>query len=403
VVAHRWIGLTTAVFLVIVGLTGSLLAYYEPLDRMLAPELLTVPVRDAPMLDPFTLRDRAIQLEPRGDVDGVDLDPTAGRSFQALVTPRNDPQTGEPFELPYDVLFIDPYTGARLGERHWGVLSLERKALMPFAYKLHYALAMPDRMVMFGIYLLGVVALAWTIDCFIALYLTLPTTRRGAVPRRNWFVRYRPAWLPKWHAGPFRLLYDLHRAFGLWTWAMLFVLAWSSVALNLTDVYDPVTRALLGPMTPLHAERPVAGPIIDWRDAYARGRELMQDAARTNGFAVVKESQMYLDPDHRAYHYVVHGTADTSANGYTMVMFDATNGALERVEWAGSETAADVVTNWLISLHTARVFGAPMHAFVCVMGFVVAGLAGSGVYVWWVKRRHRSRMRAPPLSSKSGP
>jgi len=49
----------------------------------------------------------------------------------------------------------------------------------------------------------------------------------------------------------------------------------------------------------------------------------------------------------------VHGSADTSANGYTLVMFDATTGALERVEWAGTETTADVVTDWLIALHTA--------------------------------------------------
>ena len=174
---------------------------------------------------------------------------------------------------------------------------------------------------------------------------------------------------------------------------MLFVLAWSSVALNLTEVYEPVTRAMLGPLTPRHAEPPSSGPILDWRDAYARGRELMADTARANGFTVLRESEMYLDPDHRAYHYVVHGTADTSANGYTLVMFDAATGALECVEWAGSETTADIVTNWLISLHTARVFGAPMHAFVCAMGLVIAILSASGVYVWWVKRRRRARMR----------
>jgi len=355
--------------------------------------LLTVPLRDAPVLDPFTLRDRAAALEPRGNVDVVDLDPQAGRTYQALITPRDDPETGEPFQLAYDVLFIDPYTGGRLGERHWGALSFERKALMPFVYKLHYALAMPDRLVMFGIYLLGAVAFAWTLDCFIALYLTMPLSPRGASPRRRWFQRFRPAWSPKWRAGAFRLIYDLHRAFGLWTWAMLFVLAWSSVALNLTEVYEPVTRAMLGPLTPRHAEPPSSGPILDWRDAYARGRELMADTARANGFTVLRESEMYLDPDHRAYHYVVHGTADTSANGYTLVMFDAATGALERVEWAGSETTTDVVTNWLISLHTARVFGAPMHALVCVMGLVTALLAASGVYVWWSKRRRRSSMR----------
>ncbi|MGH8652353.1 MAG: hypothetical protein ACREYE_09340 [Gammaproteobacteria bacterium] len=42
----------------IVGLTGSVLASYHELDRSLNPELLTVPVRDTPLLDPFTLCER---------------------------------------------------------------------------------------------------------------------------------------------------------------------------------------------------------------------------------------------------------------------------------------------------------------------------------------------------------
>jgi uncharacterized iron-regulated membrane protein len=73
VLIHRYAGLTMTVFLVIVGLPGSLLAFYHELDRWLAPELLTVPVRDAPMLVPFTLRDRAEALEPRARIDQVRL------------------------------------------------------------------------------------------------------------------------------------------------------------------------------------------------------------------------------------------------------------------------------------------------------------------------------------------
>lgn len=62
---HRYVGLAMTVFLIIVGLTGSVLAFYQELDRWLNPELLTVPVRDTPMLDPFVLRERAEALEPR--------------------------------------------------------------------------------------------------------------------------------------------------------------------------------------------------------------------------------------------------------------------------------------------------------------------------------------------------
>jgi len=40
---HRYVGLGIAGFLAITGLTGSILAFREPLDRWLNPDLLTVP------------------------------------------------------------------------------------------------------------------------------------------------------------------------------------------------------------------------------------------------------------------------------------------------------------------------------------------------------------------------
>ncbi|MGH8615454.1 MAG: PepSY domain-containing protein, partial [Gammaproteobacteria bacterium] len=50
---HRYVGLAMTVFLILVGLTGSVLAFNHELDRWLNPELLSVPVREAPMLDPI--------------------------------------------------------------------------------------------------------------------------------------------------------------------------------------------------------------------------------------------------------------------------------------------------------------------------------------------------------------
>ncbi|MGH8532637.1 MAG: PepSY domain-containing protein [Gammaproteobacteria bacterium] len=39
---HRYAGLAIAFFLVVVGLTGSVLAFYEELERWLNPQLFTV-------------------------------------------------------------------------------------------------------------------------------------------------------------------------------------------------------------------------------------------------------------------------------------------------------------------------------------------------------------------------
>ena len=34
-----------------------------------------------------------------------------------------------------------------------------------------------------------------------------------------WWNRWRPAWRIKFNAGAYRINFDIHRAFGLWTWA----------------------------------------------------------------------------------------------------------------------------------------------------------------------------------------
>jgi hypothetical protein len=36
---HRWVGILMAGFLIVVGLTGSLLAFYGELNHLLAPEI----------------------------------------------------------------------------------------------------------------------------------------------------------------------------------------------------------------------------------------------------------------------------------------------------------------------------------------------------------------------------
>jgi outer membrane receptor protein involved in Fe transport len=88
----------------------------------------------------------------------------------------------------------------------------------------------------------------------------------------------------------FRVNFDLHRAGGLWTWAMLFVFAWSSVLLNLgTQVYIPVMQQLFEmldykafPIPDLQQPRPE--PAIAFRTAYQTSHRLMAEQALQKGF-----------------------------------------------------------------------------------------------------------------------
>ena len=401
---HRWVGLAMTVFLVIVGLTGSVLAFREEIDVWLNPELLTVAKRDAPLLDGFALREKAAILYPDERFDDVPLHVEANRSVRFSRMPAmsaNDNMMEKMSEF-----YLDPYTGEKLGERPiWSSPTLERKNIVSFLYRLHFSLSSPwagwhvgDHS--FGAFILGVVALAWTIDCFVAFYLTFPLRWRARSDAsqggNSWWSRWKPAWLIKLNAGAYRINLDIHRAFGLWTWAMLFVFAWSSVALNLGEVYAPTMKLLFGAPeesatapTPM---KPVEIPALGFREAYARGADLLRAEAERRHVTIERENSLSLDRDGGAYTLSTRSSADITKAGATSVSFDADTGALRSTSFPGDpppQNLGDKITSWLIWLHVAAVFGLPMQIIVCVMGLVITALAVTGVYIWWKKRKAR--------------
>ncbi len=68
VLVHRYVGLTIAVFLVMAGLTGALLAFYHELDGLLNPALTHVAPSSQQHvpLDPFELQSRFAAELPKG-------------------------------------------------------------------------------------------------------------------------------------------------------------------------------------------------------------------------------------------------------------------------------------------------------------------------------------------------
>jgi len=403
---HRYAGLAMAGFLIVVGLTGSVLAFREEIDAWLNPELLTVAKRDAPLLDPLTLREKAAALHPGALIDSVPLRSEADRA----VAFTHAPGVGH-FMSAYVQFYLDPYTGAFLGERPlWSGPTLARRDIVSFLYRLHFSLSLPWSTGSLGGYILGVTALMWTIDCFVSFYLTLPLARgKGGEARANrkpWLQRWKPAWLIKWNAGFYRVNFDIHRAFGLWTWAMLFVFAWSSVAFNLSEVYRPVMglafdmRSASDELPAL--DTPLERPALSWSDALARGRALMAETAARRGFRVLREESLDLDREHGVYLMSVHSSWDVSREGATILAFDANTGAFKGQRGIGSEGVGQTITLWLVWLHMAQVFGLPMKIFVCVMGLVIAALSVTGVYLWWKKRKarlHHAAFSAPKAAA----
>lgn len=398
------------IFLLVAGLTGSLLAWLDELEAWITPRtvLAVPPTPGAPLLDPFTLHERVrLQLPPQTSLPWMPLHVEPGRTVRYGVVAA----AGN--ALPFDEIFADPYTGRIQDQRKWGDITEGTKNLMTFVYRLHYSLALDHA----GDVLLGIVALMWTIDCFVGVWLTLPRPRRDASLSRcgpgrvhAWLVRWRPSWVVRWWGGPFKLNFDLHRTGGLWLWAMLFVLAWSSVAFNLKEVYRPVTGLVLGVQAADPARghlpaiaQPRAEPTLAPLQALEVGRRMMAVQAAQQSFAVEREDWLGYQPAQGVYIYIVRSSRDVRDRygGNTRLFIDSDSGAFRGLFLPTGAATGDTFTTWITAVHMAAVWGMPMKLFVCAMGLVVAMLSVTGVIIWLRKHSARSRQgRQPPSSAR---
>lgn len=406
---HRWFGLLIAAFLFMSGVTGAVISWDHELDDLLNPHLMDVQSR-GPVLDPLVLAQQLEVRDRRVRATYVPLEPGVGRALAVSVQPRVDSATGRLFEPGYSQVFIDPVTGRELGRRDWGAAwPITSETFVSFLYKLHYSLHVPEMWGIdrWGLWLMGSIAAIWAIDCFIGFYLTFPL-RHAPNPsrlqdveralRRGWWARWQPAWRIKTSGSGYRISFDVHRAFGLWTWLLLFMLAFTAFSLNfyreiflpLMSTVSELTPTPFSVRSPTDKHRPIE-PNVDFAKVLDLGRH---EAAR-RGWS---ESAGAVSYNARYGIYGVrffqpgddHGAAGV---GPSALYFDADDGRLlgDRQPWKG--TAADIFVQAQFPLHSGRILGLPGRILISVMGLVVATLSVTGVVIWYRKRRARVAVR----------
>ena len=392
---HRYVGLAMALFLVIEGLTGSLLAFNSDLTILFDPRLAArKPSPDAKPLDPATLAERAAEAMPEAVIGYFHPNHRDDQVILAMSwKDGKTPHAGEP-----DNLVLDPWTGKELGRiPYHGYTDDFPRDIMPFIYSLHVNLSLGG----WGGWILSLVAILWTIDCFVGFYLTLP------IKLEKFWRRWKPAWLVKWRAGAIRLNFDLHRAGGLWLWAMLFVFAWSSV--NLADgfgLYRFSTAALFGSdpteiVTRLYPPHPDSGPPrLDTHAAQAVGERLAAEIAAREGFKILRPIALQYIGYAGRYNYAVLTDRAFPADQRLTVFFDSNTGEFAGLFQSSAPHMGETITNWLEALHMIRdpVDYLAYRIFVAVIGLVIVMLSVTGVYIWWKKRAARTHQLSRALS-----
>lgn len=418
-VLHRYVGLLIAFFLIFSGLTGAVISWDHELDDWLNPQLMEAHTKGK-SLSSLEIARQVEARYPEIRVTSLPMSVEAGESLVLGVKPRQNPTTGRLYEPGFNQVFIDPVTGDELGKREWGaVWPITKETFVSFLYKLHYTLHLAemrgtDR---WGIWLLGIIAILWTLDSFVGFYLTLPAKRRAQTSKnlakleddrkidsstadvpmpasKSWWQRWQPAWKVRWHGGAAKLNFDLHRAFSLWTWALLFIIAFTAFSLNLYREVFYTIMSTVSTVTPspfdVRPRAPKHQPITPTRQ-FGEVVTKAQVLAKTRGWAEPLGSASY---NQSVGVYTVqffhpengHGAGGV---GHKRLYYDGMDGKYlgDRQPWSG--TAADIFLQAQFPLHSGRILGLPGRILISAMGIVVAMLSITGVVIWWRKRGSR--------------
>lgn len=375
IVVHRWTGVALLLFVTVAAVTGTTLVFRDDLEAWLNPTLTTV----VPGARQASLDDVIERVESRfrdASVSSITLPEHESGSLSVYLQARQAPATGHTHgvaavaPLEATQVFVDPYTGAILGQRNARRLGPDRLSLVPALLQLHHSLLNGTA----GRTFMGSVAIVWLLTSLVGLALSWP---RRAMTVEAW----KPTVAVARGRGLYRLTYDLHRATSILLLPVLLVLAFTSVYLNLPATIRPAVSvwSVLRP------------------EPRSRGRAtcavaVPADAALRAAVAAVPGSKPYLIAREFGkgwYRVRLQTSLDAGPFGDSAAYIDACSGEVADLRLVTAATRGEAFLNWLYPLHTGGAFGMPGRLLVGLTGVVLVGGNVSAGVVWWLGWRRR--------------
>jgi len=380
---HRYLGLITIPFLAFAAATGAILAYADPIDRLLNAYLFTAstPVQPGPtplLVDQFQRTHAAFRVT----------------AFQVnLPRGRNVPITGFDLTDPARALkqvFVDPATGRIIGQRSLGP-ALTRGGFVEAVRVAHFTLCAGT----IGRWWMGIIAVVWLVTIPVGVYLTIP---RKAPRLQKW----KRSWIVKLASALPRLMLDLHTASGLWLLPVYAVLALTSVCLNFNDeLFEPVIERAFPPVRQAQAA-PGHGRIDDFESALRLGvRKAAGEDLRWHPALLTYDAQR----DVYGVAFTDDGSPNYRALGPVKLFFHADDGRDAGRADPYHDGAALWLERALYPLHSGQFGGQAAILAVFLAGLCTFELCVTGGYVWL--KKHRSRVssrnaRRPLAGSQTG-
>ncbi len=336
---HMIAGLGAALFVVILGVTGSIMAFEEEIDHATHPHLFYVDPQGRQPL-PLTVLTERLSASLPGRVAGYGMGVTPSLSY-SLATPAG-------------TVFVNQYTGEILGTR-------DAPTWLNQVHQIHLRLLAGDT----GKTIMSWAGLVMALLTASGLYLWWPVKRvsinTAAGGRRVWF--------------------DLHNMIGVVSFAFLFVLALTGTIIGFERVTTPWIYSATGshpypgsvPVTPVPGAR-----LISPEDAVAIAKRALPGAAPIAVNATAGKAP---------YRVALRYPEDLTPGGRSRVFVHPYTGVVLQAESSRTTAAGTRVVILNRAVHTGDIFGVATKILMSLASLGAVAQVVTGALMRWKRPR----------------
>jgi uncharacterized iron-regulated membrane protein len=349
---HLYLGLTAGVFLAILGLTGSVMAFEGDIDHWLHPDRWYV------------------SPSPRMLPENTLLSTVDRRFFpvRAIVVQFSRASNiAQAIQLSDGrVVYMNPYAGTVQGIKE-GTSSSDR--FMSDVHRIHQMLV-PDPRSSPDLAKAGKIVVS---TAGLLLCLLVPS---------GWILWWRGKRASvNWKASLSRIFYDAHHMMGIYASVFLLVAAFTGVMIGFDfgeETYYRLTRSSRVAFKPLPLSTPVPeGTPISADEAIAIARRTMPNATVAMLFIPVVPAGSYTA--------MMRVPEETSESVHSSVTIDQFSGKVLFVRNFLTESPGYRLIRFNRALHTGDVLGLPTHILMSASSLLLVGMVITGAVIWWKK------------------
>jgi uncharacterized iron-regulated membrane protein len=345
---HLYLALIVGLFVVVVGVTGSIMAFEEEIDHALNPGL-------------FKVEPKGERLTPTGMMAAA-AKAFPGQKFNTVRLPQTPDETIA-FNVKGKQTFLNPYTGEVIGSR-------DPKTWLSKTHQIHTNLLIGPN----GKLVVVTITAVGLFLTFSGIYLW-------------WAVR---RWTIKWDANWRRKLFDMHSAIGIYSALSLTILCITGIVIHYDDEIEQALHARNGTQ-----KVKKQAPSVVVSDA----KPITPEQAIANALAYMpgtKELFIGMPPNPKGSYYVgLRYPEDLTPGGRSWVNVDQYSGAINNVQ--NSRTVA-VGTRAIIlnrATHTGDIFGVFTKLLFSISALMLVAQSITGYLLWWKKLQTAKKSQEP--------